>query len=98
MRTVVPELFNDFSDPDKFKRNLVKVDVYYEDLNFRTVTESPAYTVSGKHDGIMCIVIDVVVSLSLGHQNLRYIIWCDCPIYSSKKKKNAHSIIRYLIS
>ncbi len=45
LSTVVPDLFADVNDTDKYARNLIKLEIFYEELNFRAVTETPAYTV-----------------------------------------------------
>ncbi len=45
LSTVVPSLFSDKYDTEKYARNLLKVDIFYEELNLRSVTETPAYTV-----------------------------------------------------
>ncbi len=45
LSTVVPDLFADVNDTEKYARNLIKLEIFYEELNFRTVTETPAYTV-----------------------------------------------------
>ena len=40
-----PSLFNDPSDPNKFRRNLLKVQVYFEEMNDEFLTEIPTYQV-----------------------------------------------------
>ncbi len=45
LSTVVPGLFADANDTEKYARNLIKLEVFYEELNFRAVTETAAYTV-----------------------------------------------------
>ena len=41
-----PSLFSDPADPEKYKRNLLKVEVFYEEFNFELMEEKPAYYVS----------------------------------------------------
>ena len=41
-----PLLFSDPADPEKYKRNLLKVEVFYEEFNFELMQENPAYHVS----------------------------------------------------
>ena len=49
MQSKVPDLFSDPSDVNKYSRNLLKLEVYYEELNFEQVFEKPAYNVSCMH-------------------------------------------------
>ena len=39
-------LLNDPSDPNKYKRNLLKLEIYYEEFNYENIAERPSYTVS----------------------------------------------------
>ncbi len=41
-----PELFSNADAREKFGRNFLKVSVFYEDLNYESVVELPAYDVS----------------------------------------------------
>ncbi len=45
----MPELLVDPGDPEKYKRNLLKVGVFYEELSFKSIVERPAFTVSDRH-------------------------------------------------
>ena len=42
----VPGMFTDATDPWKYRRNLLKLEVYFEELNFEKVSEKPAYNAS----------------------------------------------------
>ena len=44
-RNKVPSLFNAVNDSKKYTRNLVKIDVQYETLNFEKIMEKKAYVV-----------------------------------------------------
>ena len=44
----VPELFNDPADPYKYRRNLLKVEVYYDEFEYETIEEKPTYEVRAK--------------------------------------------------
>lgn len=46
LKSKIPSLLNDPSDPDKYQRNLIKLEVYYEEFNFEKIEELPAYLVS----------------------------------------------------
>lgn len=46
-RHVLPDLFLDPSDPNLFRRNLMKVTLFYEEFNLRVVKETPAFTLGG---------------------------------------------------
>ena len=35
----VPELFDDPNDPKKYKRNLLKVEVYYDEFEYETIRD-----------------------------------------------------------
>ena len=56
----LPELWSDNTDPDKYRRNLLRLEVFYEEMNYEKITEMPAYTVSFKsvdHAGYaICLV------------------------------------------
>ena len=41
----VPQLFSDPTDRDKFKRNLLKVEVYLADFEYESRREEPTYEV-----------------------------------------------------
>ena len=45
LANVVPSLFSDSNDTEKYARSLLKLEIYYEELNLRTYTETAAYTV-----------------------------------------------------
>ena len=51
------ELLNDPTDPTKFLRNLLKLEVFYQEFNFETIIEKPAYLVCGVH---ICLYIRVI--------------------------------------
>jgi hypothetical protein len=36
----------DVNDPDEYRENLIKVEVYYEEFNFEQIMERPSYPVS----------------------------------------------------
>ena len=42
---VAPYLFSNLEE-EKYRRNLLKVEVFYEEFNYEQVAEVPAYTVS----------------------------------------------------
>ena len=42
----IGHLLSDASNPDKYKDNLIKLEIYYEELNFQDMTEIPSYPVS----------------------------------------------------
>ena len=46
----VPSLFSDKNDTSKYRRNLIKLEVQYEDLNYEKITEREGYVVSVKHN------------------------------------------------
>ena len=39
-------MLSDVTNPDRYKENLVKLEIYYEEFNFEEVTETQAYPVS----------------------------------------------------
>ena len=41
----ITELTNDVDDVDKYKRNLLKLEIYYEEFNYEKIAERPTYTV-----------------------------------------------------
>ena len=40
-----PSLFNNPLDPNKFRRNILKVQIYFEELNDEFLSEVPTYQV-----------------------------------------------------
>ena len=42
----IPSIIYSGNDTKKYKRNLMKIEVYYEEFNFEKVKEKPTYTVS----------------------------------------------------
>ena len=46
-----PEMFSDVSDLEKYTRNLVKAQIFYETFNLKSLEEYPGYQVS-KNDVI----------------------------------------------
>ena len=44
--TKVISLFDDVTDPEKYRRNLMKVVVYFEEFEYEETLEKPAYLVS----------------------------------------------------
>ena len=36
----------DPDDPEKYRRNLVKIEVFYQEFNYQKISESPRYDVS----------------------------------------------------
>ena len=57
-------MLNDVSNPDKYKENLIKLEIYYEEFNFVQVKETPAYPV-GK---------GAIVASLLEIRN--FLLWC----------------------
>ena len=43
--TKIRNVLNDAKDPNKYQQNLLKIAVYFEEFNFESITESPAYKV-----------------------------------------------------
>ena len=42
----IPELLSDPNDPNKYQRNLMKLEIFYKEFNFERIYEKPSYTVS----------------------------------------------------
>ena len=46
-RTKIPNIAKNFKkDPDKYKRNLIKVEIYFDNFNLIEIQEYPAYQVT----------------------------------------------------
>lgn len=45
----ISRLLSDASDPYKYRRNLVKIELYYEELNYEQIVENPTYRVCVKY-------------------------------------------------
>ena len=44
--TRVQDYINDVNDTEKYRKNLLKVELYFEEFNYETIKELPSYTVS----------------------------------------------------
>ena len=41
----IPSLLNDPNDQDKYKRNLLKAEIYFEEFNYEVIQEKPSFLV-----------------------------------------------------
>ncbi len=55
LSAMAPNLFSDKNDTGKYARNLLKVEIFYEELYTRVVTETPAYTVQSYCKDVMIL-------------------------------------------
>ena len=46
LKPKIEALLSDPTDPNKYQRNLVKLEIYYEEFNFEKISEQPTYSVS----------------------------------------------------
>ena len=44
--TRVQDYINDVNDTEKYRKNLLKIELYFEEFNYETIKELPSYTVS----------------------------------------------------